>query len=121
MWIETIMPYMWDRYPCNSPDVRSAAVIGTDSPCGKIRKKSTTVYPHEKAVLAQSTSWKNPRNMPIYGGMDLRRFQTQMELLHKEGHLSTDNRDLSTSTLSGQQPGVCENPLNVGGLMRYSA
>jgi hypothetical protein len=76
VWIENIMPYMWDGYPRGSPDVRSAAVIGTDSPCGKIRRKSSTLYPQEKAILAQSTSWKNLSDMPVYGGMDLRRFQT---------------------------------------------
>jgi len=51
VWIETIKPYRWDGYPRNSPDVRSAAVTGTSSPCGKIRRKSSTVYPHEKAVF----------------------------------------------------------------------
>jgi hypothetical protein len=27
------------------------AVIGTSSPCGKIRRKSSTVYPQQKAVF----------------------------------------------------------------------
>jgi len=46
------MPYMWDGFPHSYPDVWPAAIIVTSSPCGKNRKKSSTVYPQDKAVFA---------------------------------------------------------------------
>jgi hypothetical protein len=45
------MPYMWEGQPRSPPDVRSAAVMETSSPCGKIWKKPSTVYPQEKAIF----------------------------------------------------------------------
>jgi len=44
------MPYMRDGDLRRSPDMLPAAVIGTSSPCGKNWKKSSTLYPQEKAI-----------------------------------------------------------------------
>src|SRR3989304_9143657 len=40
-----------------------------------------------------------------------------MGLIHSEWHLSTDNRDLSTNPVSGQQSSACCQSPNVGSLI----
>ena len=61
----------------------------------------------------QSIFWRVSKHMPISGGMVFKELFDYRELLHSERHLSTDNRDLSTISLSGQDVAVPAIPLNV--------
>jgi len=56
----------------------------------------------ESSKKGQSTSWKSQNDLPIYGGSEFPKSGQVSLVVHTLRYLSTDNRDLSTKSLSGQ-------------------
>jgi len=67
-------------------------------PVEGIRKTHPQIYPQNERFLIQSTSWRLQKSMSIYGGASSRAFSVNPGLLHSEGHLSTNYRELSTNS-----------------------
>ena len=78
------------------------------------------VFHRNRRSPAHSISWKTWIDLSIYGGTLFRELGFGRLLLHSECHLSTDNRDLSTNALSGQDVLGELNPLNMGAFFNLS-
>jgi len=67
-------------------------------PVERIGNTHPQIYPQPERFLIQSTSWRLQKPSSIYGGVSLRVFSINPGLLHSEGNLSTNYRELSTNS-----------------------
>src|SRR6476659_6639136 len=97
VWIIVKKPYIWK---VSQESVWMSGLIVSAHPAFSVDRIGRThpqVFHRKILVLIQSTSWRFTKSLPIYGGRSERQFWVQPGLLHSEGYLSTDYRELSTN------------------------
>ena len=96
MWIEASERYSWEEGGRYTPDVGSVPVLEPTLPVERNGESHPHIIHRMTPVSMPSTSRECSDRVAIYGGADLGRFHIWTGLLHKDRHLSTDNRDLPT-------------------------